>query len=311
MNLLERVLTLLRANVNTMMEKADDPEKVLQQLQLDMRNQLVQVKTQVATAIAESHKLQHRGKEKATEAETWLKKAEQAIQQNNDDSAREYLGHYNDTLKQMQRYQQQQKEQEHLVTTMRSVLSQLEAKLSEVETTIDLLIARKRNALIQQRVFDALNKTGGAKEKERSAKAQDAILEAEARALALAELHKNDLDTQLNQLTQEQFVEQQMNELRAKQNGPQSTRDAKKTRSTAGNTAEVPLLPEGNPNPSPLIPPQPRLHEPAKKRAESKPNSESQHRRTHPSAAPSTQPEVEIMDVADIVDMAELKKLMD
>src|SRR6266516_3457945 len=55
MNLLERVLTLLRANLNTMVEKADDPEKVLRQLQLDMRNQLMQVKTQVATAIAELH----------------------------------------------------------------------------------------------------------------------------------------------------------------------------------------------------------------------------------------------------------------
>ena len=67
MNLLERVLTLLRANVNSMMEKADDPEKVLRQLQQDMRNQLMQVKTQVATAIAESHKLQQRNKEKAIE----------------------------------------------------------------------------------------------------------------------------------------------------------------------------------------------------------------------------------------------------
>ena len=61
------------------------------------------------------------------------------------------------------------------------------------------------------------------------------MLEAEARARALAELHRNDLDTQLNQLTQEQFVEQQMNELRAKQNGSQSTRDAKKTRSSGEN----------------------------------------------------------------------------
>ncbi len=75
MNLLERVLTLLRANVNTMVEKADDPEKVLRQLQLDMRNQLVQVKTQVATAIAESHKLQHRNKEKAFEAEFVVEKS--------------------------------------------------------------------------------------------------------------------------------------------------------------------------------------------------------------------------------------------
>src|SRR5712691_4623556 len=152
MNLLERVLTLLRANLNSMVEKADDPEKVLQQLQLDMRNQLVQVKTQVATAIAESHKLQSRSKEKKAEAETWMRKAEQAIQQNNDDAARAALTRHNDIIKQVQRYQQQQEEQEQLVVTMRSALRQLEVKISEVETTIDLLISRKRNALIQQRV---------------------------------------------------------------------------------------------------------------------------------------------------------------
>src|SRR5256884_7525293 len=100
MNLLERVLTLLGANLNTMIEKADDPERVLRQLQLDMRNQLMQVKTQVATAIAESHKLQKRSKEKMAEADTWLKKAEQAIQQNNDDAARAALTRYNDILRQ-------------------------------------------------------------------------------------------------------------------------------------------------------------------------------------------------------------------
>ncbi len=207
-------------------------------------------------------------------------------------------------LKQAQRYQQQQKEQEQLVATMRGVLRQLEAKLSEVETTIDLLIARKRNALIQQRVFDALNKTGGPKEKERSAKAQDAVLEAEARARALAELHKNDLDTQLNQLTQEQFVEQQMNELRAKHNGTPGTEPAKKT----GSAEKIPLLPEGNTHPSPLIPPQPQLHEPAKKRAESKPK---QHNPIPPFPAPPTPSEVDIADIAGISDIAELKKLMD
>src|SRR5438105_13400730 len=106
MNLLERVLTLLGANLNTMIEKADDPEKVLRQLQLDMRNQLVQVKTQVATAIAESHKLQKRSKERLAEADVWLKKAEQAIQQNNDESARSSLMRYNDILRQAKRYEQ-------------------------------------------------------------------------------------------------------------------------------------------------------------------------------------------------------------
>ena len=130
MNLLERVLTLLRANLNTMAEKSEDPEKMLRQLQLDMRNQLVQVKTQVATAIAEGMKLQKRDKEKQSEASQWLKKAEQAIQQNNENAARDFLGHYNAAHRQIQRYQQQQKEHEQLVTTMRGILRQLEANIS-------------------------------------------------------------------------------------------------------------------------------------------------------------------------------------
>src|SRR5579871_5506642 len=100
MNLLERVLTLLQANLNSMAEKADDPEKALRQLQLDMRNQLVQVKTQVATAIAESHKLQRRSQERKLEADTWLKKAEVAVQQGSDNTAREALAHYNDINRQ-------------------------------------------------------------------------------------------------------------------------------------------------------------------------------------------------------------------
>ena len=251
MNLLERVLTLVRANLNTVVEKSEDPEKVLRQLQLDMRNQLVQVKTQVATAIAEGHKLQRRSKERLAEAELWMKKAEQAIQQGNDDAARSALTRHNDITKQAQRYLQQQKEQEQLVTTMRGALRQLEAKIAEVETTIDLLVARKRNALLQQRVFDALSMTGGAKDKERTAKAQDAVLEAEARARALADLHKRNLDTQLEQLSAEQVVEQQLRELKHKSN----------------TTQESPLLPEAHDlQKASLIPPRPIMKAPAKKR---------------------------------------------
>ena len=252
MNLLERVLTLLGANLNTMIEKADDPEQVLRQLQLDMRNQLVQVKTQVATAIAESHKLQRHSKEKAAEAQVWLKKAELAIQQNNDTAARAALTRHNDILKQANRYQQMQKEQEQLVITMRNALRQLEAKISEVETTIELLVTRKRNALIQQRVFDSLNKTGGVKEHERTNRAQDAVLEAEARARALADLHSRDIGTQLDQFSEDQLIESQMRELKAKQ---KPLRD-------------LPLLHEGKPYPSPLIPPRPQAHTPVKKGVE-------------------------------------------
>src|SRR6266568_1700871 len=197
MNLLERVLTLLRANLNTMAEKSEDPEKALRQLQLDMRNQLMQVKTQVATAIAESLKLQKRQKERQTEATIWLKRAEQALQQHNDQAARDHLSHYNDLLRQSARFQQQQQEQEQIVNNMRGILRQLEAKIAEVDTTIELLATRKRNALIQQRVYDTLSKSGSPRDIERANRAQDALLEVEARARALAELQARDLDTQL------------------------------------------------------------------------------------------------------------------
>jgi phage shock protein A len=256
MNLLERVLTLLGVNLNAMIEKAEDPEKMLRQLQVDMRNQLVQVKTQVATAIAEGHKLQRHYKEKSSEADIWLKKAEQAIQQNNDEAARRALGYYNDIMNQAKRYQQLQQEQEHLVVTMRGALRQLEAKITEVETTIELLATRKRNALVQQRLYEALQKTGGVKEKEQTMKAQDALLEAEARARALAELHQRDLETQLNNLSREQALQEQVQDLKTRQQANRGPR----------------LLREGNAMPSPLIPPQPQSASPVKKQAERDPS---------------------------------------
>ena len=286
MNLLERVLTLLRANLNSVVEKSDDPEKALRQLQLDMRNQLVQVKTQVATAIAESHKLQKRAKERQAEAELWMKKAEQAIQQNNDDAARIALARHNDFTRQAHRYQQQQKEQEQIVTTMRNALRQLEGKISEVETTIDLLVARKRNAMLQQRVFDALNTSANPRDKERTAKAQDAVLEAEARARALADLHQRNLDTQLEDLTEEQRIEQQLRNLKRK----------------TPSSQDVPLLAEGNAQPDALLTPQPTLNEPAKASPSNTPN-----------AMPNTRANKkrELHEGQKEQDMAHLRKLLE
>ncbi|HEY1350871.1 MAG TPA: PspA/IM30 family protein [Ktedonobacteraceae bacterium] len=253
MNLLERVLTLLRANLNAVAEKSEDPEKTLRQLQLDMRNQLVQVKTQVATAIAEERKLGKRGGELQSEARQWLKKAELAIQQNNENAARDFLSRYNDLNRQARRYAQQQKEQEQLVSTMRGVLRQLEAKISEVDTTIELLVARKRSALLQQRVYDTLSRSGSVKDKERASRAQDTLLEVEARARALADLQQRDLDTRLTRLSQEQLVEQQLQQLKQKK----------------GQSQPTPLLPDGEAYPADLLSPLSDGREPVRKRPES------------------------------------------
>src|SRR5436309_3405977 len=88
MALLERVSTLLRANINDLLSKAEDPEKLAKQLLLDMENQMVQVKTQVAMAIADQHLLEKKRKEQETSQAQWIRKAELAVGKQEDDLAR-------------------------------------------------------------------------------------------------------------------------------------------------------------------------------------------------------------------------------
>src|ERR1700760_188389 len=92
MALLERVSALLRANVNDLIDKAENPEKMLKQLVLDMENQLLQVKTQVAIAIADQHLLERKTAEQERSAATWKEKAQRAVAKGREDMAREALG---------------------------------------------------------------------------------------------------------------------------------------------------------------------------------------------------------------------------
>src|SRR5258705_13977361 len=92
MALLERVSTLIRANLNDLIDKAEDPEKMIKQVILDMQNQLMQVKTQVAIAIADQHVLEKKQKENADKEAEWLRKAELAVDKKQDDLAPAALG---------------------------------------------------------------------------------------------------------------------------------------------------------------------------------------------------------------------------
>src|SRR5438128_12612823 len=91
MALLERVATLIRANINELIERAEDPDKMMKQVSLDMRNQLLQVKTQVAIAIAGEHLLRKKKKEQEELAAEWMRKADVALEKERDDLTRACL----------------------------------------------------------------------------------------------------------------------------------------------------------------------------------------------------------------------------
>ena len=88
MALLERVTTLIRANLNDLIDKAEHPEKMIKQIILDMENQLLQVKTQVAIAIADQHLLEKKQKENEEKIADWTRKAELALDKTQEDLAR-------------------------------------------------------------------------------------------------------------------------------------------------------------------------------------------------------------------------------
>ena len=91
MALLDRVATLVRANLNDLVDRAENPEKMLKQVILDIENQFVQVKTQAAIALADLHLLQKRKKENAEKHAEWMRKAELAVEKKDDELARAAL----------------------------------------------------------------------------------------------------------------------------------------------------------------------------------------------------------------------------
>jgi phage shock protein A len=146
MALMERVTTLLRANLNDLIDKAEDPEKMLKQLVLDMENQLLQVKTQVAIAIADQHLLEKKLVEHETAAGTWKSKAALAVAKGRDDLAREALERSLSHAEMGKSFLQQLEDQRTEAEGLRSAFMKLQQKLTETRTHCELLIAEHRRA---------------------------------------------------------------------------------------------------------------------------------------------------------------------
>ncbi|MBM2811068.1 MAG: pspA [Chloroflexi bacterium] len=216
MGVLDRVSTLLRANINDLISKAEDPEKVIRQLLLDMQNQLIQVKTQVAASIADERLLQKRYEDNQKKAEEWQRKAEMAVDRGQDDLAKEALTRRRTFQETADGFKVQWTEQAAQVEQLKEALGQLEAKISEAQTKKDLLIARSRRAKAETNIRQTLagvNAGGAMSEFERM---EERVSEQEARAKAYAELDQDTLETRFRELEEEDQVNRELEELKAK-----------------------------------------------------------------------------------------------
>lgn len=205
MALLDRVATLVRANLNDLIDRAENPESMLKQVILDMENQFLQVKTQVAIALADLHLLEKKKKETAEKHAEWMRKAELAVEKKDDSLARAALER-SMTFEQLTAgYDQQIGDQAAQVEALKSALKRLEVKLAEARAKAELLIAQHRRSRAANKAADAQQSrnVGGRGFDRMRAKLADEDALGKAKADLLAE----DVEARLEKLEHDEKID--------------------------------------------------------------------------------------------------------
>ena len=201
MGLFDRFRRVVKSNVNDMISKAENPEKMLTQLIEDMNGQLIESKKAVASAIADEKQLERQLLQQRTQAEDWEKRAVLAVQEGHDDLAKRALVRKQELDEYVSSYQDQWQAQRDSVEQLKGSLRDLTQKIEEAQRKKNILIARAKRAEAQQRIQATLSTsrdTSAFEAFDRMAKKVDQI-----EAQADAEQEINQLDAGDKALEQE------------------------------------------------------------------------------------------------------------
>jgi phage shock protein A len=160
MGILERIRTVLKANINALISKAEDPEKMLNQLVIDMNENLIEAKKQVASSIADEKKLERQMLENKGQADEWERKAMLAVKAGKDDLAKEALLRKQEYEGYADSFQKEYDSQHASVEQLKDALRQLQAKIEEAGRKKNLLIARAKRAEAQKQIQQTMGTLG-------------------------------------------------------------------------------------------------------------------------------------------------------
>jgi len=161
MGIFSRLKTLISSNVNDMINKAENPEKMLNQLLIDMSEQLIESKKAVAMAIADEKKLERETANQQAQAQEWERKAMLAVRAGQDDLAKEALLRKQEYDTSYQEYQKQWTAQKASVEKLKESLRELQAKIEEAQRKKNLLVARAKRAEAQQKIQNTISSVTG------------------------------------------------------------------------------------------------------------------------------------------------------
>lgn len=222
MGILERISSVVKSNINDLIDKAEDPEKMLKQLMIDMERDLIEVRKEVALSIQTEKRLQQQYQQNQKQAEGWEEKAALALKSGREDLAREALSRRNTHQQTADGLKGQWEGQNANVEQLKKQLTLLEGKINEARIKKDLLIARSRQAKAQEQIHKTMGKIGTSKALSAFSRMEDKVMEKEALAAAYGDLNMleggNSLENEFAQLSAGSGVEDDLLALKAKLN---------------------------------------------------------------------------------------------
>lgn len=190
----QRFASLVKAFLNSIMGKMEDPEMMLEQTYQELQSNLIQVRQAVAQAIATEKQLEQQLQKNKDQAATWHNRASMAVQQNNDDLARQALQRKTQYAQAANDLETQLRSQKEATNTLRQRLTELEGEVQKAYTKKQVLIARDKAAQATSKANEILSKTTADGALSVMDKMEQKVLERESKAAALAELGSDTLD---------------------------------------------------------------------------------------------------------------------
>jgi phage shock protein A len=187
---------------------------------MDMENQYLQVKTQVAVSIADQHMLEKKLRENEDSGKDWMRKAEVAVDKGEDDLARAALDRFHTSQRLAQSYKEQVDDQRAQVEALKGALQKLEQKLDEAKSKRDLLLARHRRSVALGKAAHAHTAIGENSKSASFDRLKDRVHQTEAVATAQVELLTDDVGEKLTRLDRDNEVERLLNDLKTRRQLP-------------------------------------------------------------------------------------------
>jgi phage shock protein A len=190
MSIFSKLSTVIKSNINDLISRAENPEKMLNQIILDMRDQLAKAKREVAAAIADERKLRSQLDEEVKQARQWEQRAMLAVKEGRDDLAKQALIRQQEHAERAAALQSTWEGQSNETEKLKASLRQLNDKIEEAKRKRNLLVAKQKRAQAQRRIHETMSGLSNTSAFEAFNRMADKIEEEERKSVAHAEVNE-------------------------------------------------------------------------------------------------------------------------